>query len=88
MHVCVCMHLCVCVAKPVAVELRCRATALIAYAKSRFSHDSAHIISRINQDSSNREPTRIAQSVECLGLLLVVRRFFSQVWHIIIGVSY
>ena len=30
-HVCVCMHacMCVCVAKPVAVELRCHATALI-----------------------------------------------------------
>ena len=27
--VCVCMHACVCVAKPVAVELRCHATALI-----------------------------------------------------------
>ena len=27
--VCVCMHVCVCVAKPVAVELRCHATALI-----------------------------------------------------------
>ena len=25
----VCMHVCVCVAKPVAVELRCHATALI-----------------------------------------------------------
>ena len=33
--VCVCMHLCVCVAKPVAVELRCHATALIAYAKTK-----------------------------------------------------
>ena len=29
MRVCVCMHVCVCVAKPVAVELRCHATALI-----------------------------------------------------------
>ena len=29
------MHACVCVAKPVAVELRCHATALIAYAKQR-----------------------------------------------------
>ena len=30
-HACVhvCMHVCVCVAKPVAVELRCHATALI-----------------------------------------------------------
>ena len=28
MHACVCMHVCVCVAKPVAVELRCHATAL------------------------------------------------------------
>ena len=27
---CVCVHVCVCVAKPVAVELRCLATALIA----------------------------------------------------------
>ena len=27
--VCVCMHMCVCVAKPVAVELRCHASALI-----------------------------------------------------------
>ena len=27
--VCVCMHVCVCVAKPVAVELRCHASALI-----------------------------------------------------------
>ena len=27
--VCVCMHVCVCVAKPVTVELRCHATALI-----------------------------------------------------------
>ena len=27
--VCVCMHACVCVAKPVTVELRCHATALI-----------------------------------------------------------
>ena len=27
--VCVCMHACVCVAKPVAVELRCHASALI-----------------------------------------------------------
>ena len=26
---CVCMHACVCVAKPVTVELRCHATALI-----------------------------------------------------------
>ena len=26
---CVCVHVCVCVAKPVAVELRCHATALI-----------------------------------------------------------
>ena len=29
MHVCVCVCVCVCVAKPVAVELRCHATALI-----------------------------------------------------------
>ena len=27
--VCVCKHVCVCVAKPVAVKLRCHATALI-----------------------------------------------------------
>ena len=27
--VCVCMHVCVCVAKPVAVELHCHASALI-----------------------------------------------------------
>ena len=27
--VCACMHVCVCVAKPVAVELRCLASALI-----------------------------------------------------------
>ena len=27
--VCVCVHACVCVAKPVTVELRCHATALI-----------------------------------------------------------
>ena len=30
------MHVCVCVAKPFAVELRCHATALIAYAKAGF----------------------------------------------------
>ena len=35
--------MCVCVAKPVAVELRCHATALIAYAKSKFSDDLAHL---------------------------------------------
>ena len=31
MHVCVCVYacMCVCVAKPVAIELRCHATALI-----------------------------------------------------------
>ena len=29
--VCVCVCVCVCVAKPVAVELRCHATALIIY---------------------------------------------------------
>ena len=29
MHACVGVHVCVCVAKPVAVELRCHATALI-----------------------------------------------------------
>ena len=29
--VCVCACMCVCVAKPVAVELRCHATALISY---------------------------------------------------------
>ena len=32
---CVLMHVFVCVAKPVAVELRCHATALIAYAKTK-----------------------------------------------------
>ena len=42
-HACVCVHTCVCVAKPVAVELRCHATALIADAKSRFSHGTASI---------------------------------------------
>ena len=36
--------MCVCVAKPVAVELRCHATALIGYAKNRFSHDTAKFI--------------------------------------------
>ena len=41
--VCVCVHVSVCVfvAKPVAVELRCHATALIAFGKSRFSQDEA-----------------------------------------------
>ena len=33
--VCVCVCVCVCVAKPVAVELRCHATALIAYVKTK-----------------------------------------------------
>ena len=30
--------MCVCVAKPVAVELRCHATALIAYAKTKVQN--------------------------------------------------
>ena len=30
---CVCVCVCVCVAKPVAVELRCHATALIVFVK-------------------------------------------------------
>ena len=30
-HACVCVCVCVCVAKPVAVELRCHATALIVW---------------------------------------------------------
>ena len=38
-----CLCVCVCVAKPVAVELCCHATALIAYAKSQFSHNAAQI---------------------------------------------
>ena len=33
----------VCVAKPVAVELRCHATALIAYVKCWFSHNATHL---------------------------------------------
>ena len=38
MHVCVCvsMHVCVCVAKPVTVELRCHATALIFFSMYSF----------------------------------------------------
>ena len=37
MHACVnaCMHVCVCVAKPVAVELRCHATALICICENK-----------------------------------------------------
>ena len=32
------------ITKPIAVELRCHATALIAYANNRFSHDAAHYL--------------------------------------------
>ena len=39
--VCVCMHVCVCVAKPVAVELRCHATALIILAGNDDMHESS-----------------------------------------------
>ena len=35
---CVCVCVCVCVAKPVAVELRCHATALIAFVVSPSFH--------------------------------------------------
>ena len=38
-HVCVCV--CVCVAKPVAVELRCHATALIILAGNEDMHGSS-----------------------------------------------
>ena len=40
MCMCVCMHVCVCVAKPVAVELRCHATALIILAGNDDRHKS------------------------------------------------
>ena len=33
---CVCVCVCVCVAKPVAVELRCHATALIEFCTLQF----------------------------------------------------
>ena len=50
--VCVCVCVCVCVAKPVAVELRCHATALI-------SNGTADLVYKYTDQSVNRKWTKI-----------------------------
>ena len=46
--VCACMCVCVCVAKPVAVEIRCHATALILFNRSaKMSRAGSHTVSEI-----------------------------------------
>ena len=45
--VCVCMHVCVCVAKPVAVELRCHASALIFSFMDSFVFKQ-HVLFRVD----------------------------------------